>query len=98
MKELTVLLFIVSIIFITVGYIDLKLNSMLNQKESSIFIKSDNGRLISSEILMPVEYKISKIVKTRNFLIFSVIFFSSTILKFSSAFLNSLIRCSSDNA
>ncbi len=32
MKELTVLLFIVSIIFITVGYIDLKLNSIKSKK------------------------------------------------------------------
>ena len=32
MKELTVLLFIVSIIFITVGYVDLKLNSIKSKK------------------------------------------------------------------
>ncbi len=32
MKELTVLLFIISVIFITVGYIDLKLNSIKSKK------------------------------------------------------------------
>lgn len=32
MKELTVLLFVISIVFITVGYLDLKLNSIKSKK------------------------------------------------------------------
>ena len=32
MKELTVLLFVISVVFITVGYLDLKLNSIKSKK------------------------------------------------------------------